>query len=70
MVSSTLILAPSFIVDTNFPEVQTKCLVLLLELVLNLGCNWSLLKNFHRICQKGFIQAQCQLQEHRSAACN
>lgn len=59
-----------FIIDTNFPEVWTKSLVLLLELVLNLGCNWSLLQSLHRICRKGFIQAQYQLQKHRSVACN
>lgn len=68
MVSSTLMLAAIFAIDTNFPEVWTKSSVLLLDMVSNLGCSWSLLQSLQRICQKLFRQAQHQLPEHKNCS--
>lgn len=62
-VSSTQLLKAHFIVDADF---GAKPLVVLLELVSSLSCNWSSVQTVHRVCRKGFTQAECPVPEHRS----
>lgn len=67
MVSSALMLAANIAIGTKFPEVWTKSLCLLPEMVLNLGCTGSILQILYTVGLKGFVKAQNQLQEHESA---
>lgn len=67
MVSSALMLAANIAIGSNFPEVWTRSLCLLPEMVLNLGCTGSLLQILYIAGLKGFLKAQYQLQEHGTA---